>query len=312
MRFSTGIHRTAGTALAAALLLALLSVTAHSSARAAERVSVVASFAILADMVKNVGGEHVQVTSLIGPGSDAHSYSPSPGDVRTLSRARLVVFNGLNFEGWMERLLDTSGYEGTRVTATRGIAPLRHAGRHGHDDIAHAGNVDPHAWQDITRAKTYVANIRDGLIKADPGRAAAYRANADAYLARLDKADADIRRRLAGIPADTAVITGHASFGYFADAYGLRFLAPEGLATAAAPSAARMAELIEQIKADNVQALFYEHMASASAVDQLAEDTGLRVAGTLYAGTLAHQGPASHYLGMMRHNARVLHEALRN
>ncbi|MDN6180810.1 MAG: zinc ABC transporter substrate-binding protein [Halomonas subglaciescola] len=290
-------------ATGAALVLAL------PTAMAAERVQVVTSFSILADMVDNVGGEHVEATSLIGPDSDAHSYSPSPGDVRTLSHATLVVFNGLRFEGWMDRLLGTSGYQGTLVTATDGITPLMHDG-HDHADDHAQGTADPHAWQDMARARTYVTNIRDGLIEADAEHEADYRANADRYLGQLDDADAEIRQQLGGVPADTAVITGHESFGYFADAYELRFLAPEGLSTATDPSAARIARLVDTIRGQHVQALFHENMTSPSAIIQLAEETGLPIAGTLYADALASEGEASSYIGMMRHNAKVLHQAL--
>lgn len=312
-------------ATSTAFLLALPATI--TTAMAAERLQVVTSFSILADMVDNVGGEHVEVTSLIGADSDAHSYSPSPGDVRTLSHAGLVVFNGLRFEGWMERLLDTSGYKGTLVTATEGITPLMNDGHdhdahhehdheehhgHGHDghDGHDQGTADPHAWQDMTRARTYVTNIRDGLITADSDHATDYRANAKRYLDELASADIEIRQLLSDVPADTAVITGHDSFGYFAEAYGLRFLAPEGLATTADPSAARMAELVDVIKQQHVQALFHENMTSPVAVTQLAEETDLSVAGTLYTGALAQKGEASSYIGMMRHNAKVLHKAL--
>lgn len=309
MQLSSALRWAAGAALLLTLPVTLPNVMA------AERIQVVTSFSLLADMAENVGGEHVEVTSLIGPDSDAHSYSPSPGDVRTLSRADLVVFNGLRFEGWMDRLLDTSGYKGTLVTATEGITPLMNDGHghaahdehHGHDD---QGTADPHAWQDMARARTYVINIRDGLINTDSGHAADYRANAKRYLDQLSSADAEIRQLLSDVPADSTVITGHDSFGYFAEAYGLRFLAPEGLATTADPSAARMAELVEVIKAQNIQALFYESMGSPNVIDQLAEETGLRVAGTLYTGALASEGEASSYIGMLRHNAKVLHKAL--
>lgn len=311
MRRLTALPAARHLALAATLLGTAALCT---SATAADRLNVVASFSLLADMAENVGGEHVSVTPLIGADSDAHSYSPSPGDVRTLSQADVVVFNGLNFEGWIDRLLETSDYRGPSVTASAGVTPLAFTGHrhhHGnHDDGHDHGSDDPHAWQDMARAQTYVANIRDGLIEADAAHEADYRDNAEAYLAEMDAADAKIRDQLAAIDEDTAVITGHASFGYFAEAYGLRFLSPEGLATSAAPSASRMAKLVDVIHKENVGALFYENMASPNAVDQLAEDTQLPVAGTLYADALASEGEASTYLGMMRHNARVLHRAL--
>ncbi|MGM0824529.1 MAG: metal ABC transporter solute-binding protein, Zn/Mn family [Pseudomonadota bacterium] len=306
-------------------LVGVSALLALPTAVAAERVQVVTSFSILADMVEQVGGEHVEVTSLVGPDGDAHVYSPSPGDARALADADLVVFNGLLYEGWMERLVDSSDYTGALVTATQGIEPLTRAGQddhdeHGHDDHGHDshgdeaehahGDDDPHAWQDLSRAETYVENIRDGLIEADGDNRAAYEENAERYLAEIQATDDEIRALIEEIPPSTSVITGHDSFGYFADAYGVRFLSPVGLSTEADPSGASMAELIDVIEEENVEALFHENMTNQSILDQLAEETGLSVAGTLYADALSTEGEASTYLGMMRHNAKVLHDAL--
>lgn len=333
---------------ASAALIGVSTLLALPAAFAAERVQVVTSFSILADMVENVGGEHVEVTSLVGPDSDAHVYSPRPTDARALAEADLVVFNGLQFEGWMERLIDASDYAGPLVVTTAGIDRVAAAhddhghdehddhghdeqGDHGHDeqddhddhghddhddhdDHGHEGHDhgddDPHGWQDLAMGKVYVANIRDGLIEADPDNAEAYTANAERYINEIDATDAEIRALLGEIPASTSVITGHDSFGYFASAYGLRFLSPQGLSTEAEPSAANMARLIDVIREQNVQALFHENMTSPAIITQLAEETGLPIAGTLYADALAAEGEASTWLGMMRHNARTLHDAL--
>ncbi|WP_163557679.1 zinc ABC transporter substrate-binding protein [Halomonas sp. NO4] len=314
------------TATLAACVLGVSTLLALPTAFAAERLQVVTSFSILADMVENVGGERVSVTSLVGPDSDTHVYSPSPRDARALAEADLVVFNGLRFEGWMERLIDSSDYAGPLVTASDGIEPLDVAGHDDHDHDherdhddhaaqgAHDGHThgdqDPHGWQDLARGAIYVANIRDGLIEADPASETRYRNNAERYLGELEATDAEIREWLAEIPADTSVITGHDSFGYFASAYGLRFLSPVGLSSEAEPSAADMARLIDVIRSQNVRALFHENMTSPAIIEQLAEETDLPIAGTLYADALATEGEASTYLGMMRHNARTLHDAL--
>jgi len=303
-------------ALGLAALLAL-------PANAAERIQVLASFSLLADMVENVGGEHVAVTALVGPDSDAHVYSPRPSDARALAEADLVVFNGLQFEGWMERLVDASGYPGPLVVAAEGIKAVAAAEEvDGHDNHGHAaedesdheghdhGDIDPHGWQDLGLGSVYVANIRDGLIAADPDNAEAYRANAARYLVEIGTTDAELRALLAEIPAGTSVITGHDSFGHFARAYGLRFISPQGLSTEADPSAADMAALIEVIREQEVRALFHENMTSPALLEQLAEETGLPIAGTLYADALAAEGVASTWLGMMRHNATTLHDAL--
>ncbi|MGQ4880542.1 metal ABC transporter solute-binding protein, Zn/Mn family [Billgrantia sp. LNSP4103-1] len=323
-----------------ALLLGASAMLALPAAIAAERVQVVTSFSILADMVRNVGGEHAAVTSLVGPDSDTHVFSPSPRDARSLADADLVVFNGLLFEGWMERLIDSSDYDGPLVTAADGIDKLEYHGHehdhahghddaHGHDAHGHAhdehehdshgqddhdehehGDDDPHGWQDLAMGKVYVGNIRDGLIEADPDNEAAYRENAERYINELEATDAEIRELLGEIPASTSVITGHDSFGYFSNAYGIRFLSPVGLSTEAEPSAADMAQLIDVIREQNVRALFHENMTSPAVINQLAEETGLPIAGTLYADALSTEGEASTYLGMMRHNAQVLHDAL--
>ena len=299
-----------------AAALGLTALLALPTAHADERVQVLASFSILADMVENVGGEHVAVTALVGPDSDAHVYSPRPTDARALAEADLVVFNGLQFEGWMERLVEASDYAGPLVVASDGLASMsdeqeapaedEHADHDGHDH----GDLDPHGWQDLNAGKRYVANIRDGLIQADPDNAEAYSANAERYLDEVEATDNEIRALIAEIPAATSVITGHDSFGHFAHAYGLRFLSPQGLSTEADPSAADMAALIEVIREQEVRALFHENMTSPALLEQLAEETGLPIAGTLYADALASEGEASTWLGMMRHNANTLHDAL--
>ena len=314
-------------------LVGVSALLALPAAMANERVQVVTSFSILADMVENVGGEHVEVTPLVAADGDAHVYSPSPGDARSLANADLVVFNGLLFEGWMERLISASDYSGPMVTATDGIEPLSFAAHeehghddhdehdHGHDDHDHEehadehaghdhGNQDPHAWQDMYQAEVYIANIRDGLIAADADNADAYRANAEQYLQEMAEVDDEIRALIDEIPASTSVITGHDSFGYFSSAYGVTFLSPVGLSTEADPSGASMAALVDVIEQENVKALFHENMTNQSIITQLAEETGLPIAGTLYADALAAEGEASTYLGMMRHNAQVLHDAL--
>ncbi|GGY02226.1 ABC transporter substrate-binding protein [Litchfieldella qijiaojingensis] len=324
--------------LAFGILLGTSSAFALSPAYADEPIDVVASFSILADMAKNVGGEHVAVTSLVGPDSDTHVFSPSPSHARALAEADLVVFNGLQFEGWMERLIDSSDYAGPLVIATDGIETLAYHGHehgyahghdehddehghddhedhddHGHDDEHDEhdhGDRDPHAWQNLSLGKLYVANIRDGLIEADPDNAEAYRQNAERYINELEATDAEIRALIGEIPNDTGVVTGHDSFGYFSNAYGVRFLSPAGLSTEVDPSAADMAALLDVIHEQGIQALFHESMTNPSTIDQLAEEAGLPIAGTLYADALASEGEASTYLGMMRHNASVLHDAL--
>ncbi|MCK2043183.1 metal ABC transporter substrate-binding protein [Chromohalobacter japonicus] len=317
------------------LLLGAAALTLSSAARAEAPLNVVASFSILGDMVENVGGEHVDVTTLVGPDGDAHVFSPSPTDARAVGEADLFLVNGLHFEGWLDRLVEASGYEGPVVIASRGIDALSfdeereehssdHEGHdhdhaadndHDHDHSEHAGHdhgpEDPHAWQDLQNGKQYVANIRDALVAADPEHAADYRRNAAQYVEAMETLDAEVHRRIDAIPeANRVLITNHDAFGYFANAYGLDVLSPVGLSTAAEPSAADMAKLIQQIQKRDVKALFLENMTNPALLEQLADETGVAIGGTLYAGALASDGEASTYLGMFQHNVDKLTQAL--
>jgi zinc/manganese transport system substrate-binding protein len=300
----------------AVLIVALLG--SAPLALADERLQVLASFSILADMVENLGGDDVEVTALVGPDSDAHAYSPRPIDARAVSQADLVVFNGLNFEGWMERLVKASDHHGPVVVATAGVEERLsddlHAEANEHEQYDHDGHdhggKDPHAWQDLGLGEVYVGNILAGLIEADPDNEAAYRQRAERYLGEIADTHAEIQQMLAEIPDTTRVITSHRAFDHFARAYELTFLSPIGLSSEAEPSAADLAALVEVIREHDIRALFHENMTSQALLNQLAEETGVPVAGTLYSDALASDGDASSWLGMVRHNARVLHDAL--
>ena len=221
-----------------ALCLLIAGPWAALAAEAPRRIKVVASFSILADLARNVGGDAVEVSALVGANADAHVFEPRPADARRLAEADLVLTNGLGFEGWMDRLVRASGYRGTVVVASQGIAPRR-AGR----------GFDPHAWQDLKNTMRYVRNLRDALVRLQPAQAGLFEANAAAYLERLAMLDAEVRRTLADIPPERRrVITSHEAFGYFADAYGLTFLSAQGSNTDAEASAADVARLIDQIR----------------------------------------------------------------
>jgi len=296
-------------ALAATALAALF---AAPSARAQDRLNVIASFSILGDFVKNVGGDRVEVATLVGPNGNAHVYAPSPGDAKKVADAKLVFVNGLGFEGWLERLVKASGTKAPIVVATKGIKPLERAGEHEHDHDHDHGRADPHAWQSVANAKIYVANIRDALIAADPAGKDAYSANAAAYLAKLDALERDVREVIAKIPADRRrVITSHSAFGYFQDAYGVNFTAPQGVSTEAEASAKDVAAIIAQIRKQKVAAVFLENVTDPRLVEQVARETGAKVGGTLYSDALTDdKGDATTYIDLMRHNLRQLASAL--
>ena len=292
------------------------------------KVKAVASFSILGDMVRQVGGDRVEVTTLIGPNGDAHVYNPTPADAKALARADILVVNGLGFEGWMERLKDSSAFKGKLVTASSGVTPIKVSGEHSHEehehkqgeaqheheepDTHHHGDVDPHAWQDLANGKIYVANIRDGLIAADPNGKPIYEANAAKYLDAMDRLEAQVKQSLGKLPeARRKIITSHDAFGYFASAYGLDIVAPEGVSTESEASAKDIAKIVRQIKAEKIPAAFLENVTDRRLLDQIASETGARIGGTLYSDALSEQdGPAPTYLDMFRHNVQALTAAL--
>lgn len=294
-------------------LLACMAFPPGPLALAAE-IKAVASFSILGDMVSRVGGSRVEVATLVGPDGDAHVYQPKPADAKAMAAAQVVFVNGLGFEGWLERLAAASGYQGKPVVVTDGIAPEPRAASHQHEEAgAHAqDSIDPHAWQDAANAQVYVRNIAEGLCAADAAGCAAYRANAAAYGREIAALDAEIEAAIARVPADKrTVITTHDSFGYFARAYGIAFLAPEGVSTESEASAWDVARLIEQIRARKASALFVENVSDPRLVEQIARETGLKLGGALYSDALSPEdGPAPTYLAMMRHNLRLLSTAM--
>jgi zinc/manganese transport system substrate-binding protein len=271
--------------------------------RAEDRLNVVASFSILGDLVKNVGGDKVDVATLVGPNGDVHVYTPAPSDAKKNADARLLVMNGLGLEGWLPRLVQSAGSKATIVTASNGIAPLQLG-----------SDADPHAWQSVANVRIYVANIRDALIAADPADAAVFRANAERYLGELNALDAEVRAAIAKIPPERRkVITTHNAFGYFAAAYGVTFVAPVGVSTESEPSARDIATLIQQIKAEKIPAVFLENLGDDRLIRRIAAETGAKAGGTLYSDSLTDEkGPAPTYIALVRHNIKALTSALGN
>ncbi|MET0445385.1 MAG: metal ABC transporter substrate-binding protein [Pseudorhodoplanes sp.] len=292
--------------IAIAMAVALLSQASPVAAQ--EKIPVVTTFSILGDLVANVGGDRVAVKSLVGPNGDAHVYSPSPADAKTLSDAKVVFTNGLGFEGWIGRLIKSSNTKAPNVVVAKGIRPRKLADAQGHSH----GDGDPHAWQSVPNVKVFVANIRDGLIAADPGGKAAYEANAAAYLAKLDGLDAEVRQTIAKIPADRRkIITTHDAFGYFHDAYGIDFIAPQGVSTESEASARDVARIIQQIRKQKIPAIFLENVSDPRLLKRIADETGAKIGGTLYSDALTpEKGDAPTYIDLIRHNIRTLSAAL--
>lgn len=281
------------------LVFALLLIAAPL--HAAERFNVVASFSILGDFVRNVGGDRINLTTLVGADSDVHVYTPAPGDAKRIADAKLVIVNGLGLEGWLPRLVQSSGAKAQIVTASAGIAPLK---------LGSA--ADPHAWQAVPNAKIYVADIANALAEADPDDAEFFRAQAKAYLDKLEALDREVREAVAKIPPERRkVISTHDAFGYFAAEYGVQFVAPLGVSTETEPSARDIAAIIGQIKAARIPAVFLENISDDRLIRRIAAETGAKVGGTLISdGLTGEKGPAPTYIDMVRHNIKALTSAL--
>lgn len=308
---------TRAAALATTLAATLAAAAFGQPARAAEPIPVVASFSILGDLVKEVGGDHVIVETLVGPNGDAHVFSPSAADAKKLAGAKLIVVNGLGLEGWMSRLVKASGTKAPEVVASKGITPLKAEDEDDdHDDKGHAGHhhegFDPHAWQNIGNVEIYVANIRDGLIEVDPANKAAYEATAAAYLAKLAALQKEVKQAIDSIPPDRRrIITTHDAFGYFAKAYGFEIIAPQGVSTESEASAKDVARVIKQIKAQKIPAVFMENISDTRLMDRISKETGAKIGGKLYSDALSPpNGPAATYIAMMQSNTRELVAAL--
>jgi zinc/manganese transport system substrate-binding protein len=317
--------------VAAVVVLAAISAAQAQAAGNGDKLNVIASFSIMRDWVAIVGGDRVEVSALVGPGADAHVYAPTPRDAKIVAAAKLIVVNGLGFEGWMDRLVQASSTRAPVIVASAGVVPPPHPppqagegqsiyppppageGRVGGRFGNRPAGTDPHAWQSVRNAEIYVSNIRDGLMRADPLGRGTFEANATAYIQELARLDAEMRRAVATIPPTRRkVITTHDAFGYFAADYGIAFIAAQGMSTETEASARDIARIIRAIREQNIPALFFENAVDPRLVRRIAAETGARIGGTLFSDALtAPPGPAATYVDMMRHNIREIADALR-
>ncbi|MGH6762472.1 MAG: zinc ABC transporter substrate-binding protein AztC [Phyllobacterium sp.] len=310
-----------------ATILTVITLPTFSAAPAyAEPLKVVASFSIIGDFASNVGGDRIELKTLVGPDGDAHLYEPRPADAVAMSAADIVLVNGLQFEGFLKRLAEASGTKATIVELSNGIETLRSDdGEHHHEgeeaEVGHAdgsghdhGAFDPHAWQSVANAQVYVNNVAAAFCNADNEGCDTYKSNAARYLEKLAALDTDIKDTVAAIPEDKrTIITSHDAFKYFEHEYGLKFLAPEGVSTEAEASAADVAALIRQIREDKASAIFVENITNQRLIEQIASETGIRIGGTLYSDALSgNDGPAATYIDMMRNNISVIKAAIQS
>jgi len=287
------------------ILIALLSLSLSLFANADEKLKVVTSFSILADITQQIAGDKLELHNLVGADADAHVYQPSTDDAKAVFAADLIIANGLGFEPWLARLIDSSEAPGKRIDASAGVLPLM---------LDEEGKrvADPHAWQNLANAEIYVRNIANTLSQIDTANAEYYAYRSEAYISQIRVLLSEARRSLGQLPpAQRTIITSHDAFGYLGQAYGLNFIAPQGLSTEDEPSAAEVAALIRQIRTDGVRAVFVENIRDPRLIQQIAAEGGAKVGGTLYSDALASAGPASSYLGMFKHNLDTLLAALK-
>jgi zinc/manganese transport system substrate-binding protein len=293
------------------VVLAILA-TFPAAARAQDKLPVVATFSILGDLTQRIGGDHVQVLTLVGPDSDAHVFQPGPRESAELANSSVLIANGLEFEPWLHRLEESSGFKGKMIEASVGITPLaieEHEGEEGH----HHGAVDPHAFQDLSNARIYAANIAKGLSEAAPDHAADFKANADKLIADMTALDQELKRAFAAIPAERRrVLTSHDAFRYFGRAYGIEFVSVQGVSTEAEASAEDLAKIVRQARDGHLSAIFLENMTDPRLAETVAQESGVKIGGELYADALSDlNGPAPDYLSLMRYNAKQLLAAMR-
>lgn len=295
-----------------ALLLGALTWVGMPQAHAAGEVKAVATFSILGDLVRQVGGERVDLTVLVGVGGDSHVFQPSPRQARDVGQAQVLFSNGLGYESWVQRLVKAANFKGRHVVASLGIEPLKAASSdaHGHGHATAA--VDPHAWQDVGNVKRYVKNIADGLCAVEAAACPEYRRNEQAYQSQLDQLDAEVRAAWDVVPsAQRKVLTSHDAFAYYAQAYKVRFLAAQGTSTSAEATAQGVARLTRQIKAEQIRALFVENISNPRLIEQIGRETGVKPAGALFSDSLTQpDGPAPDYVALMRQNTRALVAAI--
>ena len=267
----------------------------------AKTVDVVASFTVLADIVSQVGGDHVKVKSLVGPDGDPHTFEPTPQDSQALAKADLVFVSGLGLEGWMDRLVSASGYHGQPVVASAGVTTR---------SMEEEGKTitDPHAWNSMQNGVIYATNVMNALVKADPEDAAAIRQRGQNYIQQLQALDSWAKTAFDKIPVEKRkVLTSHDAFGYFGQRYGVTFLAPVGFSTEAEASASNVGDLITQLKQQHITRYFIENQTDPRLVKQIASATGAEPGGELYPEALSPaSGPAPTYQAAFKHNVNAM------
>jgi ABC-type Zn uptake system ZnuABC Zn-binding protein ZnuA len=295
--------------------LVLTACNADSPPVSKSDLQILASTSILADIAQNVAGQHAQVAPLLPVGADPHAYEAIPSDVVKISESTVLILNGLEYEHFIESLLENADGERMVIVASAGLDPRvaeEHEDETEGEEEHEAG--DPHMWLDPVLVISYVENIRNGLIEADPEGMEIYKANTDAYIAQLEDLDGWITDQVGQIPVDRRIlVTNHEALGYFADRYGFSVAGTviPSLSSGAATSAQGMAAVIDQIRATNAPAIFLGEVENPALANQIAAETGVTVVDDLYLESLTDGSPAATYIEMMKYNVSKIVEVLK-
>ncbi len=270
----------------------------------AQKLQVVATASMIADMASQIGGDLIDVRCVVPIGGDPHIYDPTPGDANMVAHADLILRNGLTFEGWLMELIENSGTRANIVTVTEGIDAI--------SSLLYENASDPHAWMDASNGLIYIKNIRDALIRLDPQNEPTYTQNHEQYAGHLRELDHYIMEKIASIPESKRIlITSHDAFQYYGRRYGIRLESVLGTSTDAEVQTADILRLNKIIKESRVPALFVESTINPKVLEQLAVDNNLQIGGKLYSDSIGDKdSPAPTYYDMLKHNTDVIVAAL--
>ncbi len=294
------------------LIVFAFAITACSPSSAAgtqtNRPRVLATETFLGDIAQNVAGQRIKVDTLLPVTVDPHEFQPTPQDMIKIADSQMLIVNGLGYETWLTKTLENSGGQHLVIVSTKGLTPNP-------DPTGGHTEGDPHMWMNPLNAITYVENIRDGLTQVDPAGKDVYRANADAYIAKLKDLDQWIKSEVGQLPAEKRLlVTNHDALGYFAQAYGFTVVGAviPSVTNEASPSAQQMAGLINTIKSSGAPAIFLDVGENQNLAKQIASESGAKVFTDLYVETIsAADGPAPTYIDMMKHDVTVIMDALK-
>ena len=270
-----------------------------------EKLQVIATASMIADMAQNIAGEELEIISIVPIGSDPHTYEPKPSDAKLVAEASLILMNGLTFEGWLGELIENSGTSAKVVTVTEGIEPIASA--------VYKNAPDPHAWMDVSKGQFYIENIKNAFIKLLPEKQAVFEANYANYRQQLEETDRYVTQKMEEIPDKQRIlITSHDAFQYFGRRYGIRLESVLGTSTEADVQISDIIRVGKVIKKFQVPAVFIESTIAPKFLEQLASDHEIKIGGKLYSDSLGKKGSgASTYLDMLRHNANTINNALK-